>query len=144
MWVGGHLKRALILSRPQSFLVASVEQVANVGGSVTLQLAGRKLANLDGWFGKSDPFYLVHKGREDGSWVTVAKSEARLEGARLSLLSRLSPSLRSLLRRETRCGRVVNDAGDRQQPQPELEASEDFLRAPLQRGLQPPAQNRGA
>lgn len=42
---------------------------------MTLQLAGRKLANLDGWFGKSDPFFLIHKGREDGSWLTVAKSE---------------------------------------------------------------------
>lgn len=61
----------------QSFLVVTAEQIANVGGSVTLQFAGRKLANKDGWFGKSDPFFLIHKGREDGSWVTVAKSEAR-------------------------------------------------------------------
>lgn len=52
-----------------------VEQVANVGGVVHLTLFGSKLANLDGFFGKSDPFFVLQKGREDGAFVTVFKSE---------------------------------------------------------------------
>lgn len=52
-----------------------VEQVANVGGVVNLQLAGKKLANKDGFFGKSDPFFILQKGREDGTFSTVYKSE---------------------------------------------------------------------
>ena len=44
---------------------------------LTLQLCGMKLANKDGWgiTNKSDPFFIIKKAREDGSWIQVHKSE---------------------------------------------------------------------
>jgi hypothetical protein len=39
-----------------------------------LGLCGKHLANKDGFFGKSDPYYEVHKAREDGTWVPVYRS----------------------------------------------------------------------
>jgi hypothetical protein len=41
------------------------------------QLRGQRLANKDGIFGKSDPFYTLNKVREDGSRVKVFQSEVR-------------------------------------------------------------------
>lgn len=43
-------------------------------GAVVFQLRGTKLANRDGWFGKSDPFFTLAKAREDGQWVNCATS----------------------------------------------------------------------
>ena len=39
-----------------------------------MQFAGLKLANKDGWFGKSDPFVTIDRSREDGSWMRVWSS----------------------------------------------------------------------
>jgi hypothetical protein len=53
-------------------------------GSVTLSLTGTNLANRDGMFSKSDPFWRLWKRRSDGEHVLVAKSGA---SARVALLS---------------------------------------------------------
>jgi hypothetical protein len=50
------------------------EEAAAVKGTVVLSLRGVKLANRDGWFGKSDPFFVLSKGREDGAFTPCAKS----------------------------------------------------------------------
>mmetsp|Transcript_15009 Transcript_15009/g.56934 ORF Transcript_15009/g.56934 Transcript_15009/m.56934 type:complete len:523 (+) Transcript_15009:482-2050(+) len=42
---------------------------------LVFSLAGRKLANKDGLFGKSDPYFVVNRLSEDGAWVGVHKSE---------------------------------------------------------------------
>jgi hypothetical protein len=39
-----------------------------------LQLSAKKLDNKDGMFGKSDPFVVVSRCKEDGTWVVVWKS----------------------------------------------------------------------
>lgn len=59
----------------KSTITIVAEQATGVTGALMLKLCGRKLANKDGWFGKSDPFFVVKKLREDRTWVTVAKSE---------------------------------------------------------------------
>mmetsp|Transcript_34942 Transcript_34942/g.45060 ORF Transcript_34942/g.45060 Transcript_34942/m.45060 type:complete len:693 (+) Transcript_34942:37-2115(+) len=39
-----------------------------------LGLRGKQLANKDGFFSKSDPYFEIHKAREDGTWVPVYRS----------------------------------------------------------------------
>jgi hypothetical protein len=75
-------------ARPGTTVSVSVPALGPAAGTVTLMaeqlvacsqrlrlgLAGKKLANKDGFFGKSDPYYEILKSREDGSWVPVYRS----------------------------------------------------------------------
>lgn len=58
----------------RSSLVVVAEELAGVKGALQLQLAGQKLANRDGFFGKSDPFFTLAKTSEMSTPVVVAKS----------------------------------------------------------------------
>jgi hypothetical protein len=51
------------------------EIVARTRDEFECTFAGIKLANKDGWFGKSDPFLEISKIREDGSFVHVFKNQ---------------------------------------------------------------------
>jgi hypothetical protein len=62
------------------------EEVASDADFVELEFAGRKLANKDGFFGKSDPFLCASRLREDGSWTRVWQSEV--------IMNNLSPNWR--------------------------------------------------
>mmetsp|Transcript_33434 Transcript_33434/g.105624 ORF Transcript_33434/g.105624 Transcript_33434/m.105624 type:complete len:608 (-) Transcript_33434:330-2153(-) len=42
---------------------------------LSIQFGGKKLANKDGIFGRSDPYLIAHRLREDGGWMPVWKSE---------------------------------------------------------------------
>ena len=61
---------------------AEIVQVSN--DIFECSFAGTKLANKDGFFGKSDPFLDISRVREDGSFVHVYKSEV--------VMNDLSPS----------------------------------------------------
>jgi Ca2+-dependent lipid-binding protein len=50
------------------------EEAVAVKGTVVVTLKGTKLANRDGWFGTSDPFFVLSKLREDGAVAPCAKS----------------------------------------------------------------------
>ena len=41
---------------------------AGSADDVVLKLRGNKIANMDGWFGKSDPFIAIHR-QVAGQWV---------------------------------------------------------------------------
>lgn len=68
-------------------------------GTLTLTLKGTNLANRDGMFGTSDPFWVLSKRRKDGVYVPVAKSGAAArDGVRVHV--RQQPShARSVSRR---------------------------------------------
>ena len=57
-----------------STLTVTSEEMAVCKGQAVLGLKGVKLANRDGWFGKSDPFWVLSKMTETGAFVQVAKS----------------------------------------------------------------------
>ena len=42
---------------------------------MAVQFKGVKLANMDGLFGKSDPFLCFYRISEDGSWLKVHSTE---------------------------------------------------------------------
>ncbi len=72
---GCTLVRPLSSKRSTKSLVKVMsEEASSVKGDAVFSLRGTKLANRDGWFGKSDPFFTLSKAREDGQWVTCAKS----------------------------------------------------------------------
>jgi hypothetical protein len=72
---GCTLVRTLASKRSKkSGIKVMAEEASAVKGSVLLSLRGTKLANRDGWFGTSDPFYVLSKAREDGVYVPCAKS----------------------------------------------------------------------
>ena len=52
-----------------------------------VQFRGRKLANKDGLFGRSDPYLVCHRLREAGDWTAVWKSEV--------VMNDLSPTWRA-------------------------------------------------
>ena len=53
-------------------LVATVEKVNQAGNQlVTMQFNCKGLPKMDGLFGKSDPYFLIQRLREDGKKVTV-------------------------------------------------------------------------
>lgn len=56
-------------------LVVKAEPMVQNTDTLFIGLSGSKLDNKDGWFGKSDPFFVLQKSRPDGSYVTVHKSE---------------------------------------------------------------------
>ena len=56
-------------------LVVRAEELADCSEYMKLQLRGAKLKNKDGLFGKSDPFVVLKRINEDGSWSAVWKSD---------------------------------------------------------------------
>ena len=58
----------------KSVIKVMAEEAASVKGTAVLTLKGLKLANKDGFFGKSDPFFVLSKLREDGALAPCAKS----------------------------------------------------------------------
>eukprot|EP01084_Bolivina_argentea_P235650 396476_1 len=59
-------------SKKYSSLIATVEQVNASGNElITMQFAANNLPKMDGLFGKSDPYFLLQRAREDGKWITV-------------------------------------------------------------------------
>ena len=59
----------------KSVIKVMAEEARSVKGTVMLTLRGVKLANKDGFFGKSDPFFVLSKAREDGTFAPCVKSE---------------------------------------------------------------------
>jgi len=57
-----------------SMITFHVEEVNECADVVHLELAADKLPKMD-WFGKGDPFFEIHRLREDGSWVKCYASE---------------------------------------------------------------------
>ncbi len=57
-----------------STLTVTSEEMALCKGQAVLAFKGVKLANRDGWFGKSDPFWRLSKLTETGAFVQVARS----------------------------------------------------------------------
>ncbi len=51
------------------------EEVKNCNDLVHCKFKGVKLENKDGFFGCSDPFYIISKGNSDGTWNRVWQSE---------------------------------------------------------------------
>lgn len=51
------------------------EAISQTDGFLLTQISCTKLSNKDGFFGKSDPFYVLSRLREDRSWVEVFRSE---------------------------------------------------------------------
>lgn len=49
-------------------LIIRAEEVASCADQIKLTLRGVKLANKDGMFGKSDPFFTILRLREDEQW----------------------------------------------------------------------------
>lgn len=49
------------------------EEVAFCADVCNLTIRGVKLANKDGLFGKSDPFFIISRLREDGEWQQVCE-----------------------------------------------------------------------
>jgi hypothetical protein len=60
--------------RAKGTLTVSGEEVAYVHDYVKLSFAATGLPKKDGLFGKSDPFYIIERVREDGSWVRIYQS----------------------------------------------------------------------
>ena len=59
-------------SKKYSSLIATVEQVNTSGNQlITMQFCCNSLPKMDGIFGKSDPYFLIQRAREDGKWITV-------------------------------------------------------------------------
>ena len=68
-------KLGLVGGHPGSFVTIRGEIVANTRDEFECTFAGSKLANKDGFFGKSDPFLDISRIREDGSFVHVFKNK---------------------------------------------------------------------
>lgn len=56
-------------------MIFRVEQVNESREEMAVQFKGVKLANMDGLFGKSDPFLCFYRISEDGSWLKVHSTE---------------------------------------------------------------------
>lgn len=55
-----------------SHVIATLEQINEQGNTlITMQLSANGLPKMDGFFGKSDPYFLICRTREDGKEVTV-------------------------------------------------------------------------
>lgn len=50
------------------------ETVTTTNDLLCVTFSGNKLANKDGWFGKSDPFLIIQRINEDGTWSSVWQS----------------------------------------------------------------------
>ncbi|CAM9580394.1 unnamed protein product [Chrysoparadoxa australica] len=68
-------KLRIVAGRAKGTMTVKAEEMAACHDWVKLSFAGIKLPNKDGLFGKSDPFYIISRVREDGSFQEVYKSE---------------------------------------------------------------------
>ena len=57
------------------YVILRGEEVSTCADMVQMLIVGKKLDNKDGFFGKSDPYITLQRSREDGSWVSVWRSE---------------------------------------------------------------------
>jgi len=72
---GGKLVKTIKLAKPSkrvAQLVIHGEEVSGSNDEVKMELSCEKLDKKD-WFGKSDPFVEIHRGRPDGSSVAWTK-----------------------------------------------------------------------
>lgn len=67
-------------------VVIAAEEVSTCSDMITVQFAGEKLDNKDGWFGASDPFLNIYRIKDENSdpaspnsWVHVWKSETIMD-----------------------------------------------------------------
>lgn len=60
--------------KPAGTVTISGEELQACSEFLSLGLSGKHLANKDGFFSKSDPYYELHKAREDGTWIPVYRS----------------------------------------------------------------------
>ena len=51
------------------------EEVASCADVFHFKLSASKLVNKEGWFSTSDPFFVISRLREDGSYAAVWRSE---------------------------------------------------------------------
>eukprot|EP00743_Colponemidia_sp_Colp-15_P003369 GILK01003642.1.p1 GENE.GILK01003642.1~~GILK01003642.1.p1 ORF type:complete len:599 (-),score=69.60 GILK01003642.1:100-1779(-) len=58
-------------SNARGTLIARVEEVTSCREQATISLKGTHIENVAGFFSKSDPFVVISRSREDGSWVPV-------------------------------------------------------------------------
>jgi hypothetical protein len=56
------------------YMTIQGEELASISDKISLRLECRKLKNME-LFSKSDPFLVISKQRDDGSWATCYKSE---------------------------------------------------------------------
>lgn len=59
-------------------IFVSAEHTAMNNEVLKIQMEAKKLVNLDGIFGKSDPFVYVYRSSENGDWLPVWRSEVTL------------------------------------------------------------------
>ena len=52
--------------------IVRAEEVSKDRSVVHFKMAGKKVKNKDGWFGKSDPFCEILRLQEDNTWVRQA------------------------------------------------------------------------
>jgi hypothetical protein len=61
----------------QGFLFITAEELSSLKDEVILKFHGVKLDKKD-FFGKSDPFLIIHKSMESGEYCVVHKTEVKL------------------------------------------------------------------
>lgn len=74
MRAGDTVTVRLPLGAPAGSVTLRGEELESNAEFLQLGLCGKGLANKDGFFGRSDPYYELLKAREDGSWVPVYRS----------------------------------------------------------------------
>eukprot|EP00968_Pinguiococcus_pyrenoidosus_P003495 scaffold228_cov312-Pinguiococcus_pyrenoidosus.AAC.13 len=72
----GYARRPLKFNnRQRGWLQVFAEESVSSSEYLEVQFRGRKLSNKDGLLGKSDPYIVAKRLREDGGWTTVWQSE---------------------------------------------------------------------
>ncbi|KAJ0401167.1 hypothetical protein P43SY_004374 [Pythium insidiosum] len=69
------LTRGKNSSKHQGALRVRAEEVQQSNDVASLRFSGSSLANMDGFFSKSDPFLVIQRQREDQTWIVVHKTE---------------------------------------------------------------------
>ncbi|GMF29639.1 unnamed protein product [Phytophthora lilii] len=69
------LTRGKNTSKHQGSLLVKAEETKDSSEAVRLRFSATALANMDGMFSKSDPFLVISRLREDGSWTQVHRTE---------------------------------------------------------------------
>ena len=68
-----------LTSSAHTYFCIFLWKLASTSDYLRLQLKGNKLANKDGLFGKSDPFFTFYRVRENGAFVKVYQSETIMD-----------------------------------------------------------------
>ena len=82
---GSYLEEKIIgrRARAESKIIVVGETVANCRDVLSISFKGKKLANKDGFFGRSDPFITIYRETDSGSMVQVWQN--------LPIMNNLSP-----------------------------------------------------